>query len=198
MIQPIHIKINIPNLLTLIRILLTPLSIIFLLRNSFGMALLIFATAGITDALDGFIARYFNQRTVLGAHLDPLADKLLLLSAFISLAVLRVIPGWLTVIVITRDLIIMLGIAVLTITQKPYEIKPSIISKVTTVIQLTTIFFTLLHPNISTFELIQTVLFWITAGFTTLSGLHYIYVGMNQLQDNHLDDAGPDSTSGEE
>ena len=89
MVQRTHTTLNIPNILTLIRILLTPLFIILLLKNSFTTALFIFAVAGITDALDGFIGRYFNQRTELGAHLDPLADKLLLLSSYISLAVLK-------------------------------------------------------------------------------------------------------------
>lgn len=177
--------INVPNILTLVRILLTPLFVILLLKNLFTMALFVFALAGISDALDGFIARYFNQRTVLGAYLDPLADKLLLLSAYITLAALKGVPSWLAVIVITRDVIIILGIAVLTLTDKPYEIKPSIISKCTTAMQLTTIFFTLLHPDIFRFGRIQTALFWITAVLTTVSGLHYIYIGMNQLQEPH-------------
>lgn len=182
--QRTHTAINIPNILTIVRILLTPFFIILLLKNMFAMALLVFAVAGISDALDGFIARYFNQRSVLGAYLDPLADKLLLLSSYISLAVLMVIPGWLAVIVIARDVIIILGIAVLTITEKPYEIKPSIISKCTTAMQLATVFFTLLHPEFTLFAAIQSYLFWITALLTTASGLHYIFIGMNQLQEN--------------
>jgi cardiolipin synthase len=176
--------VNVPNLLTLIRIILTPLFVFLLQKNYFTMALSVFVVAGITDALDGFIARQFNQRTKLGAQLDPLADKLLLLSSYISLAILEIIPQWLMAIVITRDVLIMLGIAILTIAQKPYTIKPSIISKCTTVLQLFTIFFTLLHPDLLNFILIQTCLFWITAGFTITSGLHYIYVGINQLQNN--------------
>ena len=79
--------INIPNILTIIRILLIPLFIIFLLKNMFHLALLVFTIAAISDALDGLIARYLDQRTLLGAYLDPLADKLLLSSAFIILAI---------------------------------------------------------------------------------------------------------------
>jgi cardiolipin synthase len=193
MAQQTNTTINIPNILTLVRILLTPLLIIFLLKKRFTMALLVFAMAGISDALDGFIARYFNQRTVLGAHLDPLADKLLLLSSYISLAVLKVIPGWLAVVVIARDVIILLGIAVMTITQKPYEIKPSTISKCTTAIQLVTIFFILLHPDGTRFSTFQISMFWATAVLTIASGLHYIYIGMNQLQENSPPVCPPDS-----
>ncbi len=176
--------ISIPNILTLIRILLTPLFIILILKQLFTMALFVFAIAGISDALDGSIARYLNQRTELGAHLDPLADKLLLLSSYITLGVLNVVPSWLAVIVIARDVIIILGIAVLTITSKPYQVKPSIVSKCTTFLQLATVFLTLLNPTMVHFKTVQTGLFWATAALTIVSGLHYIYIGMNLLQEN--------------
>jgi cardiolipin synthase len=174
--------INIPNLLTIVRILLTPLFVIVLLKDLFGPALLIFTIAGISDGLDGFIARYFNQRTTLGAYLDPIADKLLLVSAFVSLAILKIVPGWLTVIVISRDVLIVMGIAIFTITEKAYKIKPSIISKITTVAQITTIILALMNTGISGYSALMRILFWITAGLTTISGLHYIYFGMNILQ----------------
>ena len=79
-------SISIPNILTLVRILLTPVFVILLLRDMFSTALLVFAAAGISDGLDGLIARYLNQRTTLGAYLDPTADKLLLTAAFVALA----------------------------------------------------------------------------------------------------------------
>ena len=175
---------NIPNLITIIRILLTPFFVILLLKDLFGSALLIFAIAGISDALDGFIARYYNQRTALGAYLDPIADKMLLSSAFIGLAVLRIIPGWLTVIVISRDVLICIGIAIFTITEKTYRVSPSIVSKCTTAAQITTIIVTLLNVNISGLIALRGILFWVTAGLTVVSGFHYIYIGMNILQNN--------------
>jgi cardiolipin synthase len=178
-----HTTISIPNILTITRILLTPLFVILLIKHMLWQALLVFALAGITDALDGSIARYFNQRTVLGAYLDPVADKLLLISSFICLAVLGLIPSWLTVIVITRDIIIVLGIAILTLTEKKYEIKPSIISKFTTATQLITVFLTLLSPYWTEYSVMRVGLYWVTAVLTTLSGLHYIYVGMQRLQE---------------
>ena len=174
--------INVPNLLTIVRILLTPLFVIVLLKDLFGPALLIFSLAGVSDALDGFIARYFNQRTTLGAYLDPIADKLLLVSAFVSLAILKIVPGWLTVIVISRDVLIVMGIAIFTITEKPYKIKPSIISKITTVAQITTIILALVNIGFAGYATLMGALFWVTAGLTTISGLHYIYFGMNILQ----------------
>jgi cardiolipin synthase len=174
--------INLPNLLTIIRILLTPLFVIVLLRDLFGPALLIFTVAGISDGLDGFIARYFNQRTTLGAYLDPIADKLLLVSAFVSLAILKIVPGWLTVIVISRDVLIIMGIAIFTLTEKSYKIKPSIISKITTVAQITTIIFALVNIGMAGYSVLMRILFWVTAGLTTISCLHYIYFGMNILQ----------------
>ena len=186
-----QVTISIPNILTILRILLTPLFIILLLRNQLTSALLVFSLAGISDALDGFIARYFNLRTELGAYLDPTADKLLLTSAYICLAVLGVIPSWLTVIVITRDVVIVLGIAILTITEKKYEVKPSIISKLTTAAQIATVFIILLKPTFAGFDIARSQLYWITAVLTTLSGLHYIYVGMHILQEAPVDPEPP-------
>lgn len=177
------VTISIPNILTLIRILLTPLFVILLLKGMYTAALLVFAMAGITDGLDGFVARYFDQRTVLGAYLDPVADKLLLITAFVGLAVQKIIPGWVTVIVITRDLIICLGIAIITLTEKSYEVSPSIISKCTTVVQIATVLLTLLGFQVVGILSLRDAFFWITAIITTLSGLHYIYIGMQILQD---------------
>jgi cardiolipin synthase len=175
--------VSIPNILTLLRILLTPLFVIALLRRQYPLGLVVFALAGISDALDGFIARYFNQRTQLGAYLDPLADKVLLVSAFVCLGVLEVLPAWLAVIVITRDIIIILGIAILTITEKPYKVQPSIVSKCTTAAQLITITVLLLHQSYGLLAAALTPLYWLVAGLTMVTGLHYIYLGMVILQE---------------
>jgi cardiolipin synthase len=175
-------KISIPNILTVIRILLVPIFVIALTKDLFFSALLVFTAAGVSDGLDGLIARYFNQRTVLGAYLDPIADKLLIISAYVSLAVLKIIPGWLTVIVISRDVLILLGIAVFAITDVSVDIKPSFISKCTTLIQIVTVIFILLDPDIPGVEFAKSGLYWLTAGIAILSGFHYIYIGMNILQ----------------
>ena len=175
--------ISIPNILTLLRILLTPLFVILLLRDLFPQALLVFAVAGLSDGLDGLIARYMNQRTVLGAYLDPAADKLLLISAFIALAVLGVIPPWLAVIVITRDVVIVLGLAILTLTEKKYAVKPTLVSKCTTTAQIIMVLVSLYDPDHVKLALLHPAVLWITAALTIMSGLHYIYIGMNILQE---------------
>jgi len=184
-------KINIPNILTIIRILLVPLFVIALIRDLFFSALIVFTVAGLSDGLDGLLARYFNQRTILGAYLDPIADKLLIISAFVSLAILKIIPGWLTVIVISRDVLILLGIAIFSINDINVDIKPSFISKCTTVAQISTVIFILLDPEISGAALIRNNLYWLSAGLSILSGFHYIYVGMNILQAASLNNQKP-------
>lgn len=177
-------SINIPNILTVIRILLTPIFVILLLKDMFHFALIVFTIAAISDGLDGLLARYFNQHTVLGAYLDPIADKLLMASAFVSLAVLKVIPPWLAVIVLSRDILIITGIAVFAISDIHIEMNPSLVSKWTTVAQVLTIFLILLNPMIPGIQTIKWLLFWITAGLTIASGLHYVYFGLNVLQDS--------------
>lgn len=176
------LKINLPNLLTLARILVTPLFIILLIRGHFDYALLIFTLAGVTDGLDGFIARVFNQKTELGAFLDPLADKALLIASFLTLAVKEIIPPWLAVIVVSRDLVIMLGIAIFEIKDIRFKIKPSIISKFTTVAQLLSVFIALAAIQWPRIDEFKGVIHWTAAILTTASGLHYIYMGLGILQ----------------
>ena len=174
--------INVPNILTLVRLLLTPVFVIFLLRDQLIPALAVFTLAGVSDGLDGLIARWFNQRTVLGAYLDPIADKVLLVSAFVCLAILGIIPEWLAVIVLSRDILIVIGIAVLTLTEKPFHIRPSLVSKCTTATQLILVFTVLLAPGFPESRVVQTPLLWLTAALTMISGFHYIYIGMQILQ----------------
>ena len=175
-------SINIPNILTVSRILMTPLFIILLMKDLFGLALVIFSLATFTDGLDGFIARYFNQRTLMGAYLDPIADKFLLSAAFITLAILTVIPAWLTVIVISRDILIVAGIAIFAINDIKVKIRPSIVSKFTTAFQLGTIIIVLLGFYYPVVEIAELPALWATAGLTILSGLHYMLAGIGTLQ----------------
>jgi cardiolipin synthase len=180
--RPTAFAINIPNSLTLLRILLTPLFVIFLLNHEYRYALAVFAVAGITDGLDGAIARYRNQRTVLGAFLDPIADKLLIASAFACLAVLQIVPSWLAVIVISRDVVIFLGVAIFGIFHIDFTVRPALISKVTTCVQLLTVFLALIDPTHETMFTAKYILFWVTVCLTILSGLHYLYLGVSLLQ----------------
>ncbi len=176
-----RLTINIPNILTLIRILLTPLFVIALLKGIFSFALFIFIIAAISDALDGITARWLDQRTLLGAYLDPIADKLLILASYICLGFMGLVPDWLAVIVISRDILIFLGVATLKLMDLGMEVRPSIASKMTTTAQLFTVFVILLDRNFP----FQYGLYILTAILTSISGLHYIYIGMNVLGDEH-------------
>jgi cardiolipin synthase len=172
---------NLPNALTLIRILLIPLFVILLISKSFHGALITFVIAGITDALDGFLAKIWHQRTDLGSYLDPIADKLLLASAFITLAILGIVPYWLTVIVMSRDILIAIGFWVLTMMDHKPTIKPRYTSKVTTVFQILTIIWALFSALHWRFGSLFSMLIGLTAFFTILSGIHYIYIGNKLL-----------------
>jgi cardiolipin synthase len=175
--------VNVPNFLTILRILSIPVFVIFLIYDRFFIALLIFIGAGITDGLDGLIARVFNQRTTIGAYLDPIADKLMLTTSFIVLAILGIIPSWLTVIVIARDVIILLGILILQLTAHKIEIKPIFLGKASTVMQLVTIAWSLVTPFSIVMQSIFPAIIWVTAGLTALSGLLYIYIGTKYINE---------------
>jgi len=97
---------NLPNIITLARILLVPVTIWLIVSGEFGFAFLVFISAGIGDGIDGFIARRYNMKTQLGAYLDPLADKVLLVSIYISLGFLQHMPAWLVILVASRDVLI--------------------------------------------------------------------------------------------
>jgi len=172
---------NIPNFLSLLRIILVPVIVIFLIQGLYAKALIVFVVAGLTDALDGALARLLNKQTELGSFLDPLADKILLSTSFISLAIFGLIPSWLAVIVISRDFIILLGLLILSMMSVTYEIKPVFVSKVTTTLQIATVFFALLLKTV-TYDIISydwiVILSWLTASFTVFSGLIYIIKGI--------------------
>ena len=176
---------NVPNLITLLRIILVPVIVILLIQGSFFKALIMFIVAGLSDALDGFLARVLNQQTVLGAYLDPIADKALLASSFVTLSVLHIIPSWLAVIVISRDSIILLGISVLSIMSITVEIRPALVSKVTTGLQLITVLVALSFRCLpwAVNGIWSLALYWVTAFFTIVSGLNYMVRGMELI--NH-------------
>lgn len=169
---------TIPNLITILRIILTPIFIIFLLNDAYLPALILFAVAGISDAVDGLIARLFNQKSKLGAFLDPLADKILLVSAFVVLSAKDDVYAWLAVVVISRDFLILLGVLILFLNSQDFTFKPSIVSKMTTCMQLATVFVALFvavsadhSPHLHQFSI---CLFWATGLLTVISCLHYM------------------------
>lgn len=157
--------------------------VIFLIDGSFITALAVFTLAGITDGLDGFLARVLNQKTILGSYMDPIADKALLTSCFVTLSILGIVPSWLAVIVVSRDFMILFGISILFMLSVPFEIRPAFISKATTAIQLGTIFTALGFKSLGGdgHPLFMHVVFWVTAGLTTISGFHYIHRGIKAI-----------------
>ncbi len=169
---------SVPNAVTVIRILLIPLFVIFLQSESYLYALLVFSLAAISDGLDGFLARYLDQRTTLGTFLDPLADKLLILTAFVGTTILRRISPWLAAIVISRDLLIFLGATFFAVTRTRFEALPSPWGKATTALQMMTICLMLLSPMVPIANEIKTIFFFGTAIITIISGGHYIVVGL--------------------
>jgi cardiolipin synthase (CMP-forming) len=168
---------TIPNILTMLRIFLTPVLIWFLLDHRLTHALVVFFLAGMTDGLDGLIARIFNQKSRLGAYLDPLADKLLLVSSFILLAWLCKVPNWLVVITVSRDIMIVMGIVTLKFHEIPVEMKPFAISKATTLIQLLTVLIMLASDLLILPNWTYTALFFTTAAFSLASGVQYVMAG---------------------
>jgi cardiolipin synthase len=169
------------NLITLVRIVLTPVFILCLIQGYYRPALLIFLLAGLSDLADGLIARRFGQKTPLGAFLDPLADKLLVCSSFITLAIYRLVPAWLTVVVFSRDLILALGVLVFKLADYPLTIKPSWTGKWTTTFQLLSVFLVLLGKGWSLPGNFLQGCFWVTGVLTVSSGLHYMADGLRQV-----------------
>jgi len=168
---------NIPNSLTLLRILLIPVYIGLLIYEQFDQALLVLLAAGVTDALDGTIARAANQKTRLGAFLDPLADKLLLTSGFITLSTIHVIPSWVTILVVSRDVMLLLGTAVAQLTETEIDITPTFLGKGTTFLQLSYVLLVIfLSSRQIDLTYLHPLLFGMAA-FTLLSGFHYLYRG---------------------
>ncbi len=127
---------HIPNLITVLRILLVYPVNHFLLERRFGLALGLFVLAGLSDGLDGFLAKHYHWQSRLGSYLDPLADKLLLVSSFLSLAWLGLVPVWLTAAVVLRDGVILAGAIAYYFLLKPFEGQPHWTSKVNTFLQL--------------------------------------------------------------
>ncbi len=134
---------NIPNALTVLRILLVPVFLYFVAQGRLSTALIVFAAAGVTDALDGFIARAFDLRTELGGHLDPFADKLLLTSAFVALTFIGLVPAWLCAPVIAREALMLVAVAALRLSGRKVRPLPSVAGKATTALQVSTVLFVL-------------------------------------------------------
>ncbi|MBI3694727.1 MAG: CDP-diacylglycerol--glycerol-3-phosphate 3-phosphatidyltransferase [Acidobacteria bacterium] len=163
------------NQLTLFRLLVIPLVLIAMLYGRHRWALGLFLIAGITDGIDGLVARKLNQRTQLGAYLDPIADKFLLSSSFFILALIGSVPWWVTILVLSRDFLILVTILVVALISGTREFPPSTLGKWNTTIQIATVFAVMLHNAVRTplTEGLDQTLVWLTAASTVASGVHY-------------------------
>ena len=168
---------SLPNAITLGRIALTPVFILFLKDQDYATALAIFLIAGFSDGLDGFIAKRYNLITRLGGLLDPLADKILLVSAYVMLSLLDKLPFWLVLSVTFRDLLIVGGYLVYTSLVGPVRMRPSRLSKINTVAQVVLIIAVLVDAAaLFTMPLTVTTLIYVVLATTLASGLHYLWV----------------------
>ena len=175
---------NLPNFLSVLRILLVPPVIYYMLQENYMPAMVLFVIAGITDSLDGWLAKHFNWQSHLGEILDPLADKLLLVSSYICFAWLELLPLWLVISVMLRDIIIVTGGVLYRIFFGKVVINPTYISKFNTLMQIVLIATMLFSLSIlSIDEMIIDLLVW-TVYFTTIaSGLVYVYLwGQRAIQ----------------
>ncbi len=175
--------VNIPNIITFIRIIIIPAFVTALIYKRYDYALLLFIIAAVSDTLDGLMARVTKQKTKLGAFLDPLADKSLLVTSFILFSVYDWVPTWLTITVISRDVIVTLGWFLLYLTSHSIKVEPSLIGKAAIASQLILIAYTLLSINFNNIPRPDNWMFWIVAVLTTVSGLQYIYRGLKQASE---------------
>jgi cardiolipin synthase len=174
---------NLANRLTILRILMTPLIVVLLLYRQVGAALALFLLAGITDGLDGFVARSRGQRTALGMVLDPLADKILLMSAILVLTILKELPWWFAIIVVSRDLILIGGASILYMFLGKMSMPPSWLGKTTTGFQILTVLLAMLDNFVPALRLTVLPVASVTLVCTVASGLDYVYRGSKLLSD---------------
>jgi len=169
---------NLPNILTLCRLGSIPIFLSFLSKHRYTAALYVFIAAAITDSLDGTVARWFDSRTELGAFLDPFADKLMLVSAFVVMTIEGDFPGWLLIVVGIRDIVIVFGYLMLSFfTGERIPVRPSYLGKSSTFLQLACVTGALLRIG-PVYPAYWYALLYLTVAVTALSGVHYMYRGL--------------------
>jgi cardiolipin synthase len=184
----------IPNLITIVRLFLVPVSITLVVMREWEAAFIAFLVAGISDAADGLIARHFDMKTELGAYLDPIADKTLLVSCFITLSIIGEVPAWLTIAVVFRDLLIVGAVILCWVLEKPMPIRPLMISKINTTVQLLFIGSILGSHAYGLWRPVPEVDFWersaalLVAGLTLASALAYLAQWLRHLGPDQRED----------
>ncbi|MDH4027445.1 MAG: CDP-alcohol phosphatidyltransferase family protein [Nitrospirota bacterium] len=169
---------NIPNILTLARILILPFFAVTLIYGEYQYALVLFIAASVTDILDGLIARLTKQITYFGSILDPVADKFFLITSFILMSIYQLIPKWLTIIVISKDLIVVTGSLILYFVTHSLKVEPSMLGKASSASQFFLIGLALLSRNMKDGFTVPLPLFVTVAVLTAMAGIDYVYKGL--------------------
>ena len=174
---------TVPNQLTFLRLGFLPFFIISIHYRRYEVALGILIVAGLTDGLDGLLARSLNQKTALGAYLDPIADKLLLSSSFVALALDGKIRWWLATLVLSRDILLLTSAVVILVVVGYRPFPPSVFGKLTTALQILLVFAVVLLAVTEwhSLQFVRMVLGYLVAGITVFSGFHYSIVVSRQL-----------------
>ena len=185
--------VTLPNLLTMFRMVLIPFFVSLLFYQRFGWALFIFLLAGLTDALDGLFARRFNQKSQLGTILDPIADKLLLVTSFIVLSLPQIspqpvprhfpVPFWVTAAVISRDIFIVVGAAAINIVTGFRGFRPSWLGKVNTVVQILSIGAILIARRFPLVSGYLPTVYTTVFALAVISGIHYVFFASRLLNE---------------
>ncbi len=177
---------DIPNLLSIMRIFLSIPVVWMLLQHNFGIALILFAIAGISDGLDGYLAKHYGWQSRLGGLLDPLADKILLVFSILSLGWLGLLPVWLVFAVILRDLVIVTGAFVYNFQVAELDAEPTMISKFNTVVQIVLVLAVVLDQGLLGMpDMLLQGMIWLTLATTILSGVDYVFVWSRRAVDHH-------------
>ncbi|MCW2309181.1 CDP-alcohol phosphatidyltransferase family protein [Rhodobium gokarnense] len=184
-----HSGLTVPNLITVARLFLVPVIVWLIGTEAYAAAFWLFVIAGVSDGVDGFIARHFASRSDLGAYLDPIADKALLVSIYIALAMVNEIPFWLVIAVVSRDVLIVGGVMLSWMMDRPVPMQPLLVSKANTVAQIVLASVVLADLGLSS-ELtpIRNLMVIVTAFLTLLSAVAYLVEWLRHMTDG--DDHG--------
>ena len=188
---------NIPNALTLARIILVPLIVWLIITHEIAAAFVLFLLAGLSDAVDGYLAKRFGWQTELGAYLDPIADKALLVSIYVTLGFANHLPVWLVIAVVSRDILIVGAFILSWILSRPVTVSPLLLSKVNTLVQLVLASLVLAELGFGLgLEPFVAVFIWITGALTILSAAVYFWVWLKHMASYEHPSAPSESSRG--
>jgi len=174
--------VSLPNVLTILRIVLIPAFATAYIYDQRTFALVLFTAAAVTDALDGFIARFTHQQTKLGSFLDPIADKFLMLTSFALVTFTGLVPVWALILVMSREVIIVGGWMIRHFLTRSSSVVPSVLGKATTFAQIVAIVLFLLSPQLREVREVMDLALYAAMALTALSGLDYLFRGMKELE----------------